>query len=79
MKIFSKTLSYPDLMYIPEVFDAYTTPYVLTMELVEGIRLDRLEASICEREQLARNGAMIMLDQMLRRVFSMLIPIKATC
>lgn len=69
MKIFSQTLSYPDLMYIPEVFDAYTTPYVLTMELVEGTRLDRLDDAICQREQLARNGARIMLDQMLRQGF----------
>jgi ubiquinone biosynthesis protein len=69
MKIFSKTLSFPDLMYIPEVFDDYTTPYVLTMELVEGTRLDRLNGSISQREQLARNGARIMMDQMLRQGF----------
>jgi ubiquinone biosynthesis protein len=69
MKIFSKTLSFPDLMYIPEVFDDYTTPYVLTMELVEGTRLDRLNGSILQREQLARNGARIMMDQMLRQGF----------
>ena len=69
MKIFSKTLSYPELMFIPEVFDDYTTPYVLTMELVEGTRVDRLDDSTVNREQLARNGARIMLDQMLRRGF----------
>jgi ubiquinone biosynthesis protein len=69
MKIFSKTLSYPELMVIPEVFDDYTTPYVLTMELVEGTRVDRLDDSRFDREQLARNGARIMLDQMLRRGF----------
>ncbi|MEW6187140.1 MAG: AarF/UbiB family protein [Thermodesulfobacteriota bacterium] len=69
MKIFSKTLSYPELMYIPEVFEAYTTPYVLTMELVEGTRVDRLGDSLYQREQLARNGAKIMLDQMLRQGF----------
>jgi ubiquinone biosynthesis protein len=69
MKIFSKTLSFPDLMYIPEVFDTYTTPYVLTMELVEGTRLDQLDESLFRQEQLARNGAMIMLDQMLRQGF----------
>jgi ubiquinone biosynthesis protein len=69
MKIFSKTLSFPDLMYIPEVFDDYTTPYVLTMELVEGTRLDRLNGSLFQREQLARNGARIMMDQMLRQGF----------
>ncbi|MCJ7832926.1 MAG: AarF/UbiB family protein, partial [Deltaproteobacteria bacterium] len=69
MKIFSQTLSYPDLMVIPEVFDAYTTPYVLTMELVEGTRVDRLDDSTVNREQLARNGARIMLDQMLRQGF----------
>jgi len=69
MIIFRKTLSYPDLMYIPEVFDAYTTPYVLTMELAEGTRVDRLDDSAINREQLARNGARIMLDQMLRRGF----------
>ena len=69
MMIFKKTLSFPDLMYIPEVFDAYTTPYVLTMELVEGTRLDQLDDFIFNREKLARNGARIMLDQMLRRGF----------
>ncbi|MFH0786215.1 MAG: AarF/UbiB family protein [Pseudomonadota bacterium] len=69
MMIFRKTLSFPDLMYIPEVFEAYTTPYVLTMELVEGIRLDQLGDSPYRRKQLARNGARIMLDQMLRQGF----------
>ena len=69
MMIFRKTLSFPDLMYIPEVFDAYSTPFVLTMELVEGTRLDRLDDSLYNREQLARNGARIMLDQMLRQGF----------
>jgi ubiquinone biosynthesis protein len=69
MVIFRKTLSYPDLMVIPQVFDNYTTPYVLTMELVEGIRIDQLDDSTFNREQLARNGAKIMLDQMLRHGF----------
>jgi ubiquinone biosynthesis protein len=69
MKIFSKTLSYPELMYIPEVFESYTTPFVLTMELVQGTRVDQLDDSIYQREQLARNGARIMLDQMLRQGF----------
>jgi ubiquinone biosynthesis protein len=69
MKIFRKTLSFPQLMYIPEVYDTYTTPYVLTMELVEGTRLDQLDESDFARRQLARNGAKIMLDQMLRQGF----------
>jgi ubiquinone biosynthesis protein len=69
MKIFSKNLTYPDLMYIPRVYEDYTTPYILTMELVEGRRLDRLPASDPIRYRLARNGAKIMLDQMLRRGF----------
>lgn len=69
MKIFRQNLSYPDLMYIPRVYEDYTTPYVLTMELVEGTRLDRWAASDQERERLARNGAKIMLDQMLRQGF----------
>ena len=69
MVIFRKTLSYPDLMVIPKVFDTYTTPYVLTMELVEGIRIDQLDDSTFNRQQLARNGAKIMLDQMLRHGF----------
>ena len=56
-------------MVIPEVFDDYTTPYVLTMELVEGTRVDRLNDSTVNRDQLARNGAKIMLDQMLRQGF----------
>jgi ubiquinone biosynthesis protein len=69
MMIFRKTLSYPDLMYIPRVFDEYTTPYVLTMELAEGVRIDQLDDSTFNRKQLARNGAKIMLDQMLRHGF----------
>lgn len=66
MKIFKKNLSFPELMYIPEVFDEYTTPYLVTMELVEGTRLDQLEGREVDRKTLARNGAKIMLDQMLR-------------
>lgn len=69
MKIFSRTLSFPELMYIPRVYDDYTTPYVLTMELVEGTRIDRLGKDFPHKEQLARNGAKIMLDQMLRQGF----------
>lgn len=69
MTIFRQTLSYPDLMVIPEVYDAYTTPYVLTMELVEGTRVDQLDETTFNRQRLARNGAKIMLDQMLRQGF----------
>ena len=69
MKIFKKHLSFPDLMYIPEVYDAYTTPYVLTMELVEGTRLDQLSEGDYTRKRLARTGTKIMLDQMLRHGF----------
>jgi len=69
MKIFKKNLFYPDLMYIPEVYDAYTTPYVLTMELVEGTRLDQLGEGDYARKRLARTGTKIMLDQMLRHGF----------
>jgi ubiquinone biosynthesis protein len=66
MKIFRKNLSFPELMYIPEVYEAFTTPYVVTMELVEGTRLDQLQGPAVDRQTLARNGARIMLDQMLR-------------
>jgi ubiquinone biosynthesis protein len=66
MKIFRKNLSFPELMYIPEVYEACTTPYVVTMELVEGTRLDQLQDPAVDRQTLARNGARIMLDQMLR-------------
>jgi ubiquinone biosynthesis protein len=69
MKIFRKNLTFQELMYIPEVYDTYTTPYVLTMELVEGTRLDQLGDSHYTRKQLARTGAKIMLDQMLRHGF----------
>ena len=67
MKIFRKNLTFPDLMYLPEVYDEDTTPYVLTMELVKGVRLDQLPPDRARRETLARNGAKIMLDQMLRQ------------
>lgn len=66
MKIFKKNLSFPDLMYIPEVYEAFTTPYVVTMERIEGTRLDQLSDPGLDRQTLARNGARIMLDQMLR-------------
>jgi len=67
MKIFRKNLAFPDLMYLPEVYEEGTTPYVLTMELVKGVRLDQLPPDQALRERLARNGAKIMLDQMLRQ------------
>jgi ubiquinone biosynthesis protein len=66
MQIFKKNLSFPELMYIPEVYQKFTNPYVVTMELVEGIRLDQLQGLKIDRQNLARNGAKIMLDQMLR-------------
>ncbi|MBI5585784.1 MAG: phosphotransferase, partial [Deltaproteobacteria bacterium] len=66
MKIFKNNLSFPELMYIPEVYEKFTTPYVVTMELVEGTRLDQLQNLQVDRQTLARNGAKIMLDQMLR-------------
>jgi ubiquinone biosynthesis protein len=69
MKIFRKNLTFPDLMYLPEVYEEGTTPYVLTMELVQGVRLDQLPPDRGRRETLARNGAKIMLDQMLRQGF----------
>ena len=67
MKIFRKNLTFPDLMYLPEVYEEETNPYVLTMELVKGVRLDQLPPDKARRETLARNGAKIMLDQMLRQ------------
>jgi ubiquinone biosynthesis protein len=67
MKIFRKNLTFPDLMYLPEVYEEITTPYALTMELVKGVRLDQLPPDKALRERLARNGAKIMLDQMLRQ------------
>ncbi len=39
----------------------------MTMELVKGVRLDRLPPDRVLQERLARNGAKIMLDQMLRQ------------
>lgn len=66
MKIFRKNLAFPELMYLPEVYEEATTPLVLTMELVQGVRLDQLPDDPSRRETLARNGARIMLDQMLR-------------
>jgi ubiquinone biosynthesis protein len=69
MKVFRKNLAFPELMYLPEVYEEATNPYVLTMELVKGIRLDQLPPDQARRETLARNGAKIMLDQMLRQGF----------
>ena len=69
MKIFRKNLAFPDLMVVPEVLEDQTNPYVLTMELVEGVRLDQIADTTLDRRQLARNGAKIMLDQMLHQGF----------
>jgi ubiquinone biosynthesis protein len=49
---------------IPKVYPAFTTPMVLTMELISGVRIRDLAASpAIDRETLARNGLRLIIKQ----------------
>lgn len=53
-------------LYIPKVFWSHTTEAVLTMEFIEGCRVDdleALEAMHLPRDQIAANGARIFMKQ----------------
>ena len=53
-------------LYVPRVFDEFTTESVLTMEFIDGFRVDDLEAATrlgLDPKELACNGARIFLKQ----------------
>lgn len=61
-----------DLIYAPEVYWDLTTDRVLTMEYVEGIRIDRVDALVqagLDPKKIARNGTLAVLKQIFEHRF----------
>jgi ubiquinone biosynthesis protein len=70
MQIISKSLAGEKDVIIPEVYEEYTRSSVLTMDLIEGVKLKDLEPeNIEEREQLARVGIRLVVKQVLENGF----------
>jgi ubiquinone biosynthesis protein len=70
MKIVSGNFKGRPEVFIPRVYDAFSTEQVLTMELAEGIKLKDFPASTPERrEKLARIGLNIIIKQILEDGF----------
>jgi len=65
-EIFARNFAGDETIHVPRVFWDYTTPRVLTMEYIDGIKfsdLDALERGGLDRRVLARNGARAILKQ----------------
>ncbi|MBW2484304.1 MAG: phosphotransferase, partial [Deltaproteobacteria bacterium] len=70
MQIISKSLADEKNVIIPQVYEDYTRSSVLTMDLVEGVRLKDLEPeNIEERERLAKIGIRLVVKQVLKNGF----------
>lgn len=70
MQIISKSLADEKDVIIPQVYEDYTRSSVLTMDLVEGVKLKDLEPeNIDEREQLAKLGIRLVVKQVLENGF----------
>ena len=70
MQIISKSLAGEKDVIIPEVYEDYTRSSILTMDLIEGVKLKDLEPeNIEEREQLARIGIRLVVKQVLENGF----------
>jgi len=70
MQIISKILAEEKDVIIPQVYEDYTKSSVLTMDLVEGVRLkDLAPENIEEREQLAKLGIRLVVKQVLENGF----------
>jgi len=66
MKIFQKNLAGQEGVYIPRLYDGYSTSQVLTMELVQGTKLrDLPPGAPVDRELLARRGLQLTVKQIL--------------
>ncbi len=66
MELFRRNFQGDPTIYIPKVFWEYTTPEVLTMERIEGVKitdLEGLERAGLDRHQVALNGANAILKQ----------------
>lgn len=65
---FRRNFADEDVIYIPFVYWEYTTKQVLTLERIEGIRIDavqRLDEAGIDRHQVAQNAAHIVLREVL--------------
>ena len=72
MEIFKHNFAGDETIYVPKVFWEYTTPRVLVMEYIQGIKisdLEQLEAAGLDRKAIARNGAQAILKQVFEHGF----------
>ena len=70
MQIVSQALSGEKDVIIPEVYEDYTRSSVLTMDLIEGVKLKHLQPEdVEEREQLAKIGIRLVVKQVLENGF----------
>jgi ubiquinone biosynthesis protein len=70
MKIFRGNLGENGEVYIPRIYEKYSTSQILTMEMVEGIKLRDLKPdSMADRELLAKRGLRVTIKQILEDGF----------
>jgi len=70
MQIVSQALSDEKNVIIPDVYEDYTRPSVLAMDLIEGVKPKHLHPeNIEEREQLAKIGIRLVVKQVLENGF----------
>jgi ubiquinone biosynthesis protein len=70
MQIVSQSLAGEKDVIIPKVYEDYTRSSVLTMDLIEGIKLKNLQTEdVKEREQLAKIGIRLVVKQVLQNGF----------
>ena len=63
MRIFSANFADDPHVRAPVVYDKYSTPTVLTMEHIKGLRVDQIDGLQIDRSQLARCGAQAVFKQ----------------
>ena len=70
MQIVSKSLAGEKDVIIPQVYEDYTRSSVLTMDLIEGVKLKDLQPEdVEEREHLAKIGIRLVVKQVLQKGF----------
>lgn len=66
IELFAKNFKESPFIYVPQLFWEYTTPQMVTIEYIEGVKIseiDQLEASGFEKKAIAQNGAKAILQQ----------------
>lgn len=66
IKRFRENFAGNDAIYIPKVFDEYTTKRVLVIEKIKGKRVEDVDLSPAERRRIAREGARAVLQQVFK-------------